>query len=117
MAEKYKMLSAARRLGAHLTPAQEEFAARYSQKRIESYMDRGTGECLFKDRRVAGAMTEAIQFWHGKRYRLIAWCVMPNHIHVICRFLPGYGLSEVVRSWKGYSSHEANRILGRHGQM
>ena len=42
---------------------------------------------------------------------------MPNHVHVICRLLPGQKLPDVVRSWKVYSAREANRILGRSGAL
>ena len=62
-------------------------------------------------------MAEALRFWHGKRYRLVAWCIMPNHVHIVCRLLPGHNLSEVVKSWKVYSAREANRILGRRGTI
>ena len=55
MVERNRILAAAKRLGTRLTPAQEEFTAKYSQKRIEEYFDRGTGECLLKDPRIAEA--------------------------------------------------------------
>ncbi len=113
MVERNKILTAAKRSGVRLTPAQEVFVARYSQKRIEEYIDRGVGECLFRDPRIADAMSRALCFWHGKRYRLVAWCVMPNHVHVVCRMLPGQILSDVLKGWKGYSAREANRILDR----
>jgi REP element-mobilizing transposase RayT len=117
MFERNRILAAAKRAGARLTPAQETFAAKYSQKRIEEYYDRGIGECLLNDSRIAEAMAEALRYWHGKRYRLVAWCIMPNHVHVVCRLLPGHNLSDVLRGWKGYSAREANRILGRKGRI
>jgi REP element-mobilizing transposase RayT len=115
MVERNRILAAAKRVGARLTPAQEVFIAKYSQKRVEEYFDRGIGGCLLKDPRVAEVMAQALRFWHGKRYRLVAWCVMPNHVHVVCRLLPGQDLSVVLRGWKVYSAREANRILGRKG--
>jgi REP element-mobilizing transposase RayT len=117
MVERNRILAAAKRLGIRLTPAQEEFTAKYSQRRIEEYFDRGTGECLLKDSRIVEATAEALRFWHGKRYRLVAWCIMPNHVHIICRFLPGQNLSDVLRGWKVHSAREANRILGRRGTI
>jgi REP element-mobilizing transposase RayT len=117
MVERNRILAAAKRAGSRLTPAQEVFAARYSQKRIEEYCDRGIGKCLLKDPRVADATAQALRFWHGKRYRLVAWCIMPNHVHVVCRFLPGQDLPDVLKGWKGYSAREANRILNRRGAI
>ncbi len=54
-------------------------------------------------------------FFHfdGERYRLIAWVVMPNHVHVLIELLEGYPLGEVIHSWKSYTANKANEILGR----
>ena len=30
----------------------------------------------------------------------VAWCIMPNHVHVVCRLLPGHNLSDVLKGWK-----------------
>ena len=117
MVERNRILTDAKRAGARLTPAQDALTAKYSQKRIEEYFDRGIGDCLLKDPRVAAATAQALRFWHGKRYRLVAWCIMPNHVHVVCRLLPGENLSDVLRGWKVYSAREANRILGRRGRI
>ena len=42
---------------------------------------------------------------------------MPNHVHLLAEFFAGSLLGEVVKSWKSFSAHEANRILGRSGQF
>ena len=117
MVERNRIFAAAKSVGAPLTPAQEVFTAKYSQKRIEEYFDRGSGDCFLKDPRVADATAQALRFWHGRRYRLVAWCIMPTHVHVICHLLPGENLSDVLRGWKVYSAREANRILGRRGRF
>jgi REP element-mobilizing transposase RayT len=62
-------------------------------------------------------MATALRFWHGKKYRLVAWCIMPNHVHVVCRLLPGQRLADVVKSWKVYTARQANRMLGRSGPL
>lgn len=115
--ERQRILAAAKRCGAHLLPAQELIVAKFSLRKIEEYFDRGCGECALKQPKIADAMATALRFWHGKKYRLVAWCIMPNHVHVICRLFPGERLAEVVKSWKVYSAREANRILGRSGSL
>ena len=60
-------------------------------------------------------MAVALRFWDGKRYRLLAWCVMPNHVHVVCRLLPGQDLSKVLHGWKSFTARKANETLGRKG--
>jgi len=55
-------------------------------------------------------------FWHydGVRYRLLAWVVMPNHIHALIevRQTP---LAKILKGWKSYSAKEANQMLGSEG--
>jgi REP element-mobilizing transposase RayT len=89
--------------------------AEYSAARIEEYFDRGAGACSLRDPRIGEIMANALRYWDGKRYRLVAWCVMPNHVHVVCRFLPGQELAAVLKSWKSYTARRANGILGRSG--
>jgi putative transposase len=84
------------------------------QRRIELYVDRGYGACHLRGPRVATMLQD--NFWHqdGKRYRLLAWVVMPNHIHALVE-LWRVPLGKVVQGWKSYTTKEANRILGREG--
>jgi REP element-mobilizing transposase RayT len=49
----------------------------------------------------------------GERYALVAWCVMPNHVHALAETFPGFPLDRVVHSWKSFTGHAANRMLGR----
>jgi len=117
MVERQRILEAAKRCGAHLLPGQKVLISEYSPKEIEEYMDRGIGACPLRDPRIAELVANSLRLWHGTRYRLVAWCVMPNHVHVICRLLPGQELAAVLRSWKTYTARMANRILGRSGQF
>ena len=108
--ERHRILDAGKHSGAHLLPSQEVMLAEYSPARIEEYFDRGAGACSLRDPRIGELMANALRFWDGKRYRLVALCVMPNHVHVICRLLPGQDLGVVLRSWKSYTARMANRI-------
>ena len=51
----------------------------------------------------------------GVRYRLHAWTVMPNHVHVLLSPLPEWPLGTIVSSWKRFSGREANKRLERTG--
>ncbi len=87
------------------------------RKRIEQYEDNGHGACYLRDERIAALVVQALKHFDGERYRLIAWCVMPNHVHVLIEQLPGHPLSKVIHSWKSYTAHEANKLLGRTGDF
>lgn len=59
---------------------------------------------------------DAIRFYDGKRYRLLACCIMANHIHLLLHLLPGAPeLSKVMRDLKKYTAVHGNRLLGREG--
>lgn len=85
-------------------------------RKMESYLDRGQGECWLKRPDIAGVVADALRFFTDQRYRLDAWVVMPNHVHVVLWPMPNETLSAIVQSWKRFSAREANKILGRTGQ-
>lgn len=53
----------------------------------------------------------------GQSYRLLAWVIMPNHIHLLATRFENYTLAETMQSIKSITSHKANRILKRAGQF
>jgi putative DNA methylase len=85
------------------------------RERIARYEDAGHGACWLRDARIGKLVQDALLHFDGERYRLLEWCVMPNHVHVVIETFPGHPLSDVVRSWKTFTAREANRLLGREG--
>ena len=85
------------------------------RRRIERYEDAGHGCCWLARPIVASMVQGALRYYDGVRYGLVAWCVMPNHVHVLFRVVEGFGLSDVVHNWKSFTAHEANKLLRRKG--
>ncbi len=85
------------------------------RQRIAAWLDQGSGACLLREPRIAALVEETLLHFHGQRYRLLAWCIMPNHVHVMVETSVGHPLPQVVHSWKTYSAREANRLLAREG--
>ena len=56
---------------------------REKRAKLEEYLDRGVGECHLSDPRIAMMAETALLFEHNKSYQMLAWCVMPNHVHVL----------------------------------
>ena len=113
--ERHQLLEAAKRSGLKLLLTQEKLVAEYSPKKIQEYLDTGKGACYLRDLKIAALVADALRYWDGERYRLMAWCVMPNHVHVVFRLLPEQELAHVLQGWKSYTARMANRILGRTG--
>ena len=93
-----------------------ETAATY-RKKIERFLDRGFGECVLRQRKVAELVRGSLFFHNGKKYELVAWVIMPNHVHVLLLPLAGIELEEIMHSIKSYTAHEVNKLLSRSGQL
>jgi REP element-mobilizing transposase RayT len=85
------------------------------RKRISRYEDAGHGASWLRDERIAALVEEALLHFDGQHYRLIAWCIMPNHVHGVIETQPGWPLSTVAQPWKSYTAHTSNQVLGRSG--
>ncbi len=83
--------------------------------RIESALDRGAGACWFSRDDVAAVMEGQLKQFAGVRYRLLAWSVMPNHLHVIVQPLPGHDLPAILHTWKSFTANVINAMVGRSG--
>ncbi len=93
----------------------EEIERDYFRK-LESYLDKAAGACRLKRPDIAGLVADALRFFAGERYRLDAWVVMSNHVHVVLWPMPNHALSGIVQSWKRFTSREANKRLNRTGE-
>jgi putative transposase len=88
--------------------------ARQRRIQLEDYLDHGHGECWLRQPAIAGLTEGALRHFDGSRYELLAWVVMPNHVHVLLRTWRR-PLASVVQSWKRFVAREANKLLGREG--
>src|SRR5258707_1370202 len=84
-------------------------------RKMEDYLDKGSGECWLHRPDIADLAASALLFFEGARYQLKAWVIMPNHVHVVFWPVPNHTVSAILKSWKGYIAREANRFLGRSG--
>ena len=105
----------------------------HQQKRyfgkFDALLDTGsTGPLWLKEKKVAKIVFDALFFRDTKEYELYAFCIMPNHVHLLCivsrigdsttrNTVSGYILTEILRGLKRYTAMEANKILGRSGQF
>jgi putative DNA methylase len=82
---------------------------------IDAALDQGHGRRDLAITAVAELVQTALLTFDADRYALIAWCVMPNHVHALLAPEPGYGLGQIIHSWKSYTAKQANRLLRRGG--
>ena len=89
---------------------------RERQIQLEAYLDQGRGECPLRQADIARVADTAFRFYHGKRYDLRAWVVMPNHIHALFQ-VEAVPLGKILRECKEFTAREANKRLRRRGQF
>jgi len=115
VAERADIVATAEEQGRSLSASEALRLDELYAEKIETYLDSGYGACHLRDSRIAEIVCGAIRHFDGLRYRLHAWCVMPNHTHVLVEPLKSHALSKIVQSWKSFTAKEANRILERTG--
>jgi putative transposase len=85
--------------------------------RIDRELDTGLGACWLRNPEIASSVQSALLHFDGDRYRLLAWCVMPNHVHAVIEIVDAHSLTKIVRSWKSFTARRANEQLGRSGSF
>src|SRR5580704_17171989 len=88
---------------------------RHLSTQLEEYLDKGGGACHLRQPSVANLVAAGLRKFDGFRYELFAWCIMPNHIHVVLKPLPLNELARIIHSWKSFTAHQANALLSRTG--
>ena len=72
------------------------------RKIIEQWLDAGMGCCALRNAEVAACVQQALLHFDGDRYRIIAWVIMPNHVHVLID--PTEPISKTIQGWKSLTA-------------
>jgi len=73
------------------------------RRRIEDWIDAGHGCCLLREPEAARLVQDSLLHFDAERYRLLAWVVMPNHVHALFQCIEGWTVSKIVSSWKSFT--------------
>ena len=60
---------------------------------------------------------DAVKFFDGDRYIVLAQVVMDDHVHVMLVPEPGHELETIVHSWKSFTANGLLKKHGRHGKI
>lgn len=67
---------------------------------------------------IANLIKDKLHSLDGSVYKLICYCIMPNHIHLVFRLLSETkSVSEVMKLIKGATAHEINQVLKKTGKF
>jgi REP element-mobilizing transposase RayT len=103
--------------GPFLTSEQESRLRELFAERVERCLDSGHGACWLRRPDIARIAADALQHFDRDRYGLLAWCVMPNHVHAVVQPSARHTLPGILKSWKGFIGKEASRMLGLQGEF
>jgi len=85
-------------------PAEKRDAER--RRQIDTWIDAGHGSCILRNAAVAEMVQRALLSSDSQRYRLLAWVVMPNHVHALFEPLNGWTVAKIVASWKKFTARK-----------
>jgi len=76
------------------------------------------GPTWLQEPSIAAIVGASLRHFHESAYQLICYCLMPNHAHVVVA-LPDQAppLIKTLQRLKGYTSLQANKLLGRSCQF
>ena len=84
---------------------------------LERNLDNGYGECVLGDEAVRGIVEEAITRCDGDTYEVLAYVIMPNHVHILVNMSAERTLGMFIKYIKGSTSHKINQLLNRQGAL
>jgi REP element-mobilizing transposase RayT len=99
----------------------EEEMHRRHFREMESLLHKAEhGPLWLGQERIADIVAEGLRYRDGKVYRLDAYCIMPNHVHIVFAPMPeseqeDYSLAKILQSLKGRTARKSNQSLDREG--
>jgi type I restriction enzyme, R subunit len=85
--------------------------------RLQEWLDHGYGECWLQQSELAEIVDEALRYFDGPRYDLLAHVVMPNHVHALLTPKGEYRLDQFLHSWKSFTAKAINQSMKRTGEV
>lgn len=70
------------------------------------------GCCALRHPEVARYVQNSFLHFHGERYHLHAWCIMPNHVHILIE--PLTDLALILQGWKSFTTRW---IMARNNEL
>ncbi|HEV2806249.1 MAG TPA: transposase [Chthoniobacterales bacterium] len=107
-------------LRVHREPWSAEIEREYHKRfsgALEQWLDEGHGSYLLRRHDCAKVVAETLRHFEPERVMMISFAVMPNHVHAVFVQNPEWPLEKLIRSWKGFTARQINKLLGRSGSF
>lgn len=98
----------------------EEIELKYQRGRAilgNELLDKALGSCILKQVEVRETLITAMMHFDEVRYRVHAYVIMPNHVHMLVETFDEWRMQDVMHSIKSYSAQAINKKLGHPGKL
>jgi REP element-mobilizing transposase RayT len=75
------------------------------------------GRCILDKPEIGQLVEDSLLHFQNERYSLFAWVIMPNHVHIVVAPFAEHLLSNILHSWKSFTSKKINSIFHRKGSI
>jgi REP element-mobilizing transposase RayT len=88
-------------------------------EKYDAILDSGSyGKKYLAVTEIAEICKYTLHFPDGKDYKLIGYCIMPNHVHLVFELIEGNeGISKIMQSIKRTSARKCNLVLNQNGKF
>jgi REP element-mobilizing transposase RayT len=88
-------------------------------KKYDLLLDKPQNKIQYlKQPQICEICKKAIHYYDNKGYKLICYCIMPNHVHLVFDLMNNKRpLGDIVGSIKKYSAKESNKVLNKKGKF
>ncbi len=108
-----------------LSPGERFLFEQHFNRRVQSCLDRGLGECHLRDPACATVLREELRRDDCHRHHLGDFVIMPNHVHLLItpfddvepNSFCSTELEQILKSIKGASAAACNRLCHRTGSF
>ena len=90
----------------------ERFTTRWHEE-----LDACHGACVLRQGEVAGIVRRSLLHFHGDRYEMLDFVIMPNHLHMLVCFPDKAHMLAQCESWKHYTGVRINKRLEQQGKF
>jgi REP element-mobilizing transposase RayT len=76
------------------------------RKWVDAWIDAGHGSCALRESSITDIVQGSLLTFDSERYRLLAWVVMPNHVHVLFQPTEEWTVAKIVAAWKKFTARK-----------
>ena len=86
----------------------EQFESKERVRKLYQALSQGKGSCVMNDSENAQLVVDNWRHFDGVKYELLAYVVMPNHVHVLIKVLGDWTLASIIHSWKSFTAKKTS---------